>query len=107
MHTKERRAERRMGVAPGANLARWGRNFDSARLEPAFIVPLERLAIGVAKQAGAVADLGRDIGRRADGLVFSDEREPAAEGGLVGRIGQAEKVGCAVAEPIAPHQRRP
>ena len=106
-HTEERRAKRRAGVAPLANLARRGRNTNSAGLEPAFIVAFERLAIGVAKQAGTVADLGRDFGRGADRLVLRDEREPAAEGGLIGRVGQAEKVGCAVAEPVAPHQRRP
>ena len=106
LHTKERRAERRVGVAPRANLARRGRNLYSAALEPAFIVAFESLAIGVAKQAGAVGDLGRDFGRRADSLVLGDEREPAAEPGPVGGIGQAEKVGCAIAEPVAPHQRR-
>ena len=96
-----------MRIAPCANLARRGRNLNSAGLEPAFIVALESLAIGIAQQTGAVADFGRDFGRGTNGLVLRDEREPAAKGGLVGRIGQAQKVGCAVAEPVAPNQRRP
>ena len=75
--------------------------------EPAFIVPLEGLAIGVAKQAGAVGDLRGDFGCGTDGLVLGDEREPAAEGGLVCRIGQTEKIRCAIAESVAPVQRWP
>src|ERR1700722_3201172 len=87
-HAKERRAERRVRIAPGANLARQCRNFDLASLEPAFIVALEGLAIGVAKQAGAIGDLRRDLGWETDSLVLGDERKPASECSLVCVIGQ-------------------
>src|SRR5277367_5459473 len=99
---KECCAEWRVRVAPSANLARRCRNFDFCGLEPAFIVALEGLAIGIAKEAGAVGDLRRDFGRRTDGLKLGDERKPAAEGGLVCWIGQAEKGRCAVIEAVAP-----
>ncbi len=54
---------------------------------------LEGFAIGVAQEAGAVGDLGRNFGPGTNGLVVGDEREPAAEGGLIGGIGEAEKMG--------------
>ncbi len=65
-HAKERRAERGVRIVPGANLARRGRDLDFRGLEPAFIVALESLAIGVAKQAGAIGDLRQGL-RRRDG----------------------------------------
>ena len=63
---------------------------------------LEGLAVGVAKQAGAVVDFRGNIGVGTDGLKVGDGGEPLAECGLVGSVGQAEKVGGAVVESVGP-----
>ena len=61
-HAEQRRAQWRMRIAPGANLARRRRNHNACGQEPAFVVALERLAVGVAQKAGAVGDLRRHLG---------------------------------------------
>ena len=71
-HTKQPRAERRIRVAPGANLSRQRPYVNSRINEPGVVVALESLAIGVAQQAGAVGNLRWNFGWRPDGLVLGD-----------------------------------
>ncbi len=94
-----------MRIVPCANLAGRRRNFDSARLVPAFVVAFQRLPVCEAKQAGAVGDLRWDLRSRPNRLVLRNQREPPAKCRLIGRVSQSQKVGSSVAESIAPGER--
>jgi hypothetical protein len=99
---EQRVAERRVRITPSVDFTGRSCDFHPARHKPVFIVPPERFAIGIPQEACAVGDFGRQIGCWPDRLVFRNEREPAAEGGLICRISQAQEVRRAIAEAVSP-----
>jgi len=80
-------AERRDWVMPGVDLAGKSGDLDAGGEEPGIVVPFKGFAVGVAQEAGAVGDFGWNFRFGTNGLVVGDEREPLAEGGLIGWVG--------------------
>ena len=74
---------------PGANLARGRGNLDPRRFKPLLVVPLQRLAVGVAQQAGAIRNLRGNLLARPDCLVLrygvNQRRNAAWSAGSVSR----------------------
>src|ERR1039457_7194035 len=63
---------------------------------PGGVVGVQRFAIGVADQAGAILDLGRAGRGRLEVLRLGEPGEPAAEGMAVAFVVEAQEVGRAV-----------
>ena len=106
-NAKQTSAQRRLRIAPCTNLAGKRGNFSSGLHKPRVVVALEGFTIGVAQQAGAICDFGGDFRLRPHGLEVRDLGEPLPERGLVGRVGQAEKIRSAVVETVGPRARGP
>ena len=69
--------------------------------EPAFVVHVERFAIGKAEQGGAVVDLRGKLGGWLVGLVLSDGGKPGAKGLAVLGCVETEKIGGSVGVGVA------
>jgi len=63
---------------------------------------LEGLTVRKAQQAGAVSDFRRNLFPWTNRLIVGDQRKPASEPGLVGRIGEAQEVRGAIGEAVTP-----
>lgn len=100
--SKKPRSQRRVRITPRSNLAGRCGDLDPGGLEPSFVVMLKSFAIGITKQACTVCDFSRHLGGRTKRLIFRNERKPAAEGSLVGWIGEPKKIGRPIAESVAP-----
>lgn len=97
--TEELRAERSVRVSILVDVCNCGMLIKTGVFAPGGIVGAQGFAIGVAKEGGAVVDLGRKLGDLS--LVLGDRGEPAAEGLTVGGRIEAQEVGGAVGEAIA------
>ncbi len=104
-HAEKRCAERREWIAVLGDRAGIAERRDAGFARPDGIVGAQRIAIGIAEQRGAVADLGRHFGGLAKSLVLRDQREPAPERFAVSGRVEAEKIGRPVAITVGPKYR--